>query len=67
MTAKIMTAKEKELALRQALQEALVLAEIMEALSNGTPRDSDEVPCTWVGWLGECIFRVAQKIEGATA
>ncbi|WP_284945741.1 hypothetical protein [Acidisoma cladoniae] len=66
MTAKIMTAKEKEPALREALQEALVLAEIMEALSN-TPRDSDEVPCTWVGWLGECIFRVAQKIEGATA
>jgi hypothetical protein len=62
MTLKIMTAKEKEQALRDTLQEALVLAEIMGALADGTGRDSDKVPCTWVGWLGDCIFRVAQKI-----
>jgi hypothetical protein len=67
MTAKSMTAVEKEQALREALQEALVLAEIMEALSNGTSPDSDGVPCTWVEYLGECLFRAAQKIERATA
>ena len=68
MTQKIMTSKEKEQALAEALGEAFVLADIMGALADGSvSRDSNEMPNTWMEYLGECVFRVAQKIERATA
>jgi hypothetical protein len=61
-----MTDTEKKAETAKAIFELQVLSELMQELGRGRG-SRDEVPTTWLDWLGEQVGRVATRVDLASA